>query len=278
MKQYRFYSRVSCLLLLALLLFLMIGSSSASSAAIDFSKTASLTLVECGSNTSAPVSGLTLAIYGISAFADSSGTYSLTATFASCGVDVNHLPTAASQSAAANTLTAFLDSNSINGTIGITNSSGTVLFSNLPLGLYLVRIVPTAGTISAASSPFLVSLPMLCNATWNYDVCAQPKVMVNNNGGGTAETEHNFSPTVLTPYPATSGKDDTVSNPSEVVPASGLTDIPSTVPSDDAGALANLPQTGRDMTYFYLCLGGAIFLIAYGLWELILDWRNKRHE
>lgn len=64
-----------------------------------------------------------------------------------------------------------------------TDSSGVVVFSNLPLGLYVVTELPGAPGVEEVAPPFLVSVPHRAanDSTWNYNVHVYPKNRLADN-------------------------------------------------------------------------------------------------
>lgn len=50
-----------------------------------------------------------------------------------------------------------------------------------------------------------------------------------------------------------------------------------TIPDDDV-PLAAFPQTGQNVIGMFVCLTGGLILLIFGFFELIVDWRKKRHE
>ncbi|MBP1736601.1 MAG: hypothetical protein H6Q60_482 [Oscillospiraceae bacterium] len=199
-------------LFLSVLMAIAPVCSAAALSAIDFTKTASLSLTEIASNTSKPISGLEITIYRVASFSTSTGaSYTLTSDFASCGVTINSLSTAEAQAAAASAIADYIDSSSITGTSATTDSSGYVSFSGLELGLYLVRVTSTSGTnVTTASSPFLVSLPMTDDSgtTWVYDVNAKPKSTVKTTSSNSSSSNTSSTTTVHTVKKVWSDNDD----------------------------------------------------------------------
>ncbi len=71
-----------------------------------------------------------------------------------------------------------------------TDSNGTAAFTNLPIGLYYV-VESNIGdnAITEKAQPFFVTIPFAqANNTWNYDVHAYPKNVLNTPGEKIADT------------------------------------------------------------------------------------------
>ncbi len=120
------------------------------------------------------VSGGTLTLYRVGEVSENDGNYTFqpAGEFAACGESFENLESAAGIAAR---LKSFAADNHIAGmdtrTIG---ADGTVTFSDLPVGLYLIAQNKAAPGY-AACAPFLVSLPYMENGTYLYDITADPK-------------------------------------------------------------------------------------------------------
>lgn len=160
-------------LLLALVLAcgLAVTACAADNASLDFSQTGSvaLTLADSDGNT---VSGGAVTIYEVAALYldDGNMAYAYTDAFSGCtaALDVENTSLAA-------TLASYVSAHGISGTTAAIGSDGTVTFSGLELGLYLV-VQTTDSDNYETINPFLVTVPMESDGAWLYDVDASPKV------------------------------------------------------------------------------------------------------
>lgn len=92
-------------------------------------------------------------------------------SYADCGVDLSDLHSA--ETAAG--LARFTGENAIQGLTGTIGSNGTITFTELELGLYLlVQNTPAPGYNPI--TPFLVAVPNYTGDSYEYDVNASPKV------------------------------------------------------------------------------------------------------
>ena len=157
---------------------------------VDFSKQGSIaiTLWE-GAGSHKVVPGASFRIYQIADIASKAGNlrYVLTPDFQDSGVQLDNLHA----DGVADHLAAYAQQNNRNASVGSADkTSGSVVFSNLGLGLYLVI---QEGRISGyyPVEPFLVSLPMI-NADgtgWIYDIDASPKVEIKYSPSSSSDTE-----------------------------------------------------------------------------------------
>lgn len=147
------------------------ATDAATTAALDFSQTGSvaLTLADSDGNT---VSGGAVTIYEVAALYldDGNMAYAYTDAFSGCtaALDVENASLAA-------TLASYVSANGISGTTAAIGSDGTVTFSGLELGLYLV-VQTTDSDNYETINPFVVTVPMESDGAWLYDVDASPKV------------------------------------------------------------------------------------------------------
>ncbi len=77
----------------------------------------------------------------------------------------------------ASELSAYVSSNGATGTTKSVASDGTVAFSDLTVGLYLI-IQTTQSSGYYTIDPFLVTVPLAQDGVWIYNVDASPKVEV----------------------------------------------------------------------------------------------------
>lgn len=171
----------ACLSVFAIVLLgLSVSVPALAMPAIDTSKVGSITInVESAYGA---VSGVSFSVYQV-ANVTSSGSYTLTTGangFSGSGVVLSSLTTASLAEQAAKTLKNYAVANSITGSSGTTNASGTVAFTNLTLGYYLVVQTTIVGA-DTISDPFLVAVPMKNTAEtdWIYDVVSYPKAEIH---------------------------------------------------------------------------------------------------
>ncbi len=165
------------LLTLALLLSMGVSAFAAENA-VDPDRTGSISITPKetgGSHTVVKGTSFTL-YYAAEVTNDGSGlAYTLTDEFKGSGADLSDLEAGD----LAKKLADYAGQESLSGTLGEADENGTVTFTDLPVGLYL--LVQT-GVVngSGASDPFLVSLPMAGTdgASWIYDVDASPKTEI----------------------------------------------------------------------------------------------------
>lgn len=160
-------------LLLALVLAcgLAVTACAADNASLDFSQTGSvaLTLADSDGNT---VSGGAVTIYEVAALYldDGNMAYAYTDAFSGCTATLD-----VENTSLAGVLADYVSANGISGTTAAIGSDGTVTFSGLELGLYLV-VQTTDSDNYETINPFLVTVPMESDGAWLYDVDASPKV------------------------------------------------------------------------------------------------------
>ena len=171
----------ACLSVFAIvLLVLSVSIPALAMPAIDTSKVGSITINV--DSAYGAVSGVGFSVYKV-ASVTSSGSYTLTTGtngFSGSGVVLSSLTTASLAEKAAKTLKKYTVANGITGSSGTTNSSGSVAFTNLTLGYYLVVQTTVVGT-DTISDPFLVAVPMRNTAEtdWIYDVVSYPKAEIH---------------------------------------------------------------------------------------------------
>lgn len=119
------------------------------------------------------VGGGSLTAYRVGEVHEDDGNYSfvLTERFAESGAVLKQIDSA--QLAA--DLAQFASDKKLEGVTKTIGSDGKVTFENLELGLYLL-VQETAATGYSKAVPFLVSVPMMQNGAYVYEVDASPKV------------------------------------------------------------------------------------------------------
>ncbi|MDY4953208.1 MAG: SpaA isopeptide-forming pilin-related protein [Candidatus Onthomonas sp.] len=160
-------------LFLAVLLLCTVGVTAAAHNVPDLSRKGSITVTMHQGET--VVSGGSLTLYRVGEVREEDGNYSfaLTGDFTGCGQSLTNIQSAQ----LAKNLAQYVADHDLIGTTREINSSGTVTFPQLTLGLYLLVQNKAASGYNKAE-PFLVSVPMRENGTYVYDVNASPKVEV----------------------------------------------------------------------------------------------------
>lgn len=120
-----------------------------------------------------PVPGGTLTLYRVGEVCENDGNYSFepTGDFADCGESFEDVQS----STLAGDLAEYARDEKITGTTRTVSDDGTVQFTDLELGLYLVVQNKAAKGYNAVS-PFLVTVPKMTDGKYVYDVDATPKM------------------------------------------------------------------------------------------------------
>ncbi len=137
----------------------------------DLSKKGSISLQLYSEENKAPVKGGTLALYQVANLYLENGNmkYENTSAFSSFNTVLN-----AEDSKLASELAGYVSSSGTAGIYAKIASDGSVAFTELPLGIYL--IVQSEQSVGYyAIEPFLVTVPMAGENSWIYDVDASPK-------------------------------------------------------------------------------------------------------
>lgn len=216
---------------------------------------------------SSALSGVDVRIYRTAAV-ESNGEYILTDAYENSGVDVNSMRSADQWKSAAVTLASYSDANQISAEQEtLTGTDGTVSFTGLKTGLYLVREkVLVKGSRTYTFETFMISLPTLDESgNWTYDVDALPKCEVSSTGGSSGGGGGGGS---TTPKKPTTITDTTV--PLGTIEAPEGTEIP-----EEAVPLGNVPKTGELPVLFsaYVFLG--LLLIVSGT---VISGRENRKK
>ena len=132
------------------------------------------------------ISGGEMTLYRVGDVQEDDGNYSfiLTQTFAGSGVSLKNLQS----SSAAKQLAEFAVQRGIIGLDRKIGTDGTVEFENLKPGLYLLVQKKAAKGFEIAA-PFFVSLPMMIEGNYHYEVDAGPKVSPTPETGPTQPNE-----------------------------------------------------------------------------------------
>lgn len=146
--------------------------AAATAASIELTRKGSITVTLRDSESGSAVSGGKLTLYQVASISRQNGnlSYDYTNGFENCGVSLGDL----SESDLARTLDDKRPADSKGETLPV-DTDGKAVFSRLPLGLYLV-VQSTASTGYEKINPFLVSVPLVEEDTYLYDVDALPKV------------------------------------------------------------------------------------------------------
>lgn len=146
--------------------------AAATAASIELTRKGSITVTLRDSESGSAVSGGKLTLYQVASISRQNGnlSYDYTNGFENCGVSLGDL----SESDLARTLDDKRPADSKGETLTV-DTDGKAVFSRLPLGLYLV-VQSTASTGYEKINPFLVSVPLVEEDTYLYDVDALPKV------------------------------------------------------------------------------------------------------
>jgi hypothetical protein len=182
-------------------------------------------------------------------------------------------------------LAEYVQEKGLKGTVGQVSDQGTVTFSQLEKGVYLIK-QETAFQNGSDIAPFLVAIPQ--QGTGRYNIDASPKVMVLNpeepEPSEGPEVSPNVSPEVspsaspevspsvspeaspgMSPGPSSS---PTVS-PS---PATSVSPSPSASPTG-----ATLPKTGQlNWPIPLMALAGVVLLLVG--WRLYVQGKREKHE
>lgn len=119
------------------------------------------------------VAGGSLTLYRVGAVVsqDGNASFVLTGDFTDSGADLSNL----TDESLANQLAEYAEARNLTGEKAEIGSGGTVSFTGLDLGLYLL-VQEEAADGYQAVAPFLVCVPMRDNGSYCYDVDASPKV------------------------------------------------------------------------------------------------------
>lgn len=161
--------------------------------------------------------------------------------------------------AAARRLAVYAARHSIAGTTKTIGNDGTVRFTGLTPGLYLL-VQREAAPGYYAAEPFLVTLPMTENGGYVYDVDASPKVDVERPGTSLPTEPDKPTPPDQPDTPDKPTKPDTPSNPDKPTKP----DVP------------KLPQTGQLNWPVPVLAAGGLCLLLLG--RVLRSGKRGRHE
>ena len=185
--------KVKILIFCMTVLLLLTSVTTAAAAEFDPRKTGSISVTLTEQDEKMPVAGAELSLYCIATVGintDGKLNYRYTGAFAGTDIPIEDPDLAAK-------LDAYLSEKEVAAAKLYTNTEGTAVSENLPLGLYLIR---QTGTVEgfAPCTPFLVTVPMEEAGAYVYAVNASPKTYVtklvsitirkicNTNGGAKA--------------------------------------------------------------------------------------------
>ncbi len=159
-------------------------SAAASADMVDLARTGSVTIKFVSPETEKPITDSEFTIYEVAYLSQEKNSllYTYTGDFYYCGIDLS----GSLNQDLAEELAEYAEEI---GAVGITKSigpDGTATFDNLPLGLYLV-VETKASYYYYSAGPFLVTLPLLQDAEWSYDVTASPKPLSRSEDEDTTE-------------------------------------------------------------------------------------------
>ena len=169
--------------------------------------------------------------------------YAYTSDFKSCTPNINDLKEAnMGEREKAAAIQKYAKSIKIRGKVRTTDNNGSVKFTDLPLGVYLIQNYPVTKK-KEELKPFLVTVPRLLNNEYVYDVDASAKPEAPDVPGGN-ETEKPDNP----------DKPDNPGKPGNGVPGN------------------KLPQTGQLWWPVPVLIAAGFLLIIFGL------IRRRRHS
>lgn len=140
---------------------------------LDFNQKGSIRVALVEKNGNTPIAGAELSVYHVATVAlNSKGnlSYNYTEPFEACGAEIDDPGLSAK-------LEQFLNTQAVTATKAVTDSLGTANCTGLPLGLYFVKQTNTVEGF-APCKPFLVTVPLLSDGVYHYDVEATPKTEV----------------------------------------------------------------------------------------------------
>ena len=168
--------RSSCLaLVLVMLLSLWVLPAYADNG-IDPSHTGSITLQASCSGTILP--GMRYSLYRVADVSGTAPSITLVEPYASFPISVEGM-TVEDWYQLSSTLSSFVQAHKTSATReGTTDDTGTVVFSDLPVGMYLIRgETLKIGATRYEATPYLLCVPNRVDHTWSYDLVSRPKII-----------------------------------------------------------------------------------------------------
>lgn len=161
--------RLAVLLMLCLLVWGAVPALAAET--VDETRIGSIKVLLCDTETAAPLQGGELTLYRVASVSKNGADMSFTYTngFENCGIALDNV----SESALASRLAEKVTQNAQAVTKTV-NDSGIAVFGDLKAGLYLI-VQKQAAEGYDAIQPFLVTVPIMENGRYVYDVDAHPK-------------------------------------------------------------------------------------------------------
>jgi outer membrane biosynthesis protein TonB len=257
-----------------------------------------------------------IALYAVGDVTEDDGDYffALNDTYEKSGVTLETEEDLESDEIAA-ALATFIQKNDLEGTVEKVSRKGTVTFSDLPVGLYLV-VQKEAAIGYTDINPFLVSIPQQVNGKYSYTVDATPKVegleeallppLSGDVTDPTPEPSAEPSPEPSVEPPAEPSPEPSVEPPAEpsaepsvepsmepsvepsVEPSAAPTATPTTTTTitttttttttnQDMTTVTKLPQTGQLNWPIPLMAAMGILLFVTG-WKLTAKRKDDQHE
>lgn len=209
--------RKRCAVLLLALLLCSVSVTVCARETPDTSRKGSVTVKMTYKNKA--VSGGTLTLYRVGAVAEEDGNYSfaLTGDFTGSRADLTDLSSADT----AESLAKYADNKKLSGTSKKIGSNGKASFSGLNPGLYLLVQTKAASGYRKAD-PFLVSVPMMEEGTYLYDVDASPKVELEKENSPKKPTTPSSPPKPAAPSSPVLPQTGQLNWPVPVLAVSGL--------------------------------------------------------
>lgn len=161
--------RLAVLLMLCLLVWGAVPALAAET--VDETRIGSIKVLLCDTETAAPLQGGELTLYHVASVSKNGADMSFTYAngFENCGIALDNV----SESALASRLAEKVTQNAQAVTKTV-NDSGIAVFGDLKAGLYLI-VQKQAAEGYDAIQPFLVTVPIMENGQYVYDVDAHPK-------------------------------------------------------------------------------------------------------
>ncbi len=182
---------ISVCLMTILLCTTCLSAAAADTTDIDLGKKGSISLTLYSDEAGETVTDGALTLYEVAelTLTDGNMAYVRTAAFAGFTGELD-----VEDTSLAKDLTAYVSSGGVTGTTRTIASDGSVSFSGLTLGLYLI-VQTTQSTGYYTIDPFLVTVPLAQDGVWVYDVDASPKVEVKPEPAPEPEPEQEPGPT-----------------------------------------------------------------------------------
>lgn len=140
---------------------------------LDFDRVGSISVTLMDQDRKTPITGAELSLYYVAKVSLNSKnnlSYNFADAFKDCGFTLDDPALIAK-------LDAFVQNHSVSAEKLATDARGEVKFTNLPLGLYLVKQTNTVEDYAPCTS-FLVTVPNISEGVYVYDVNASPKTDV----------------------------------------------------------------------------------------------------